>query len=54
LIGKEVALLINEFIEAGFHKINFDASKLNLSSGVYFYKLMVDGFVETKSMILLK
>ncbi len=62
ILGKEVATLVNEQIDAGKHKVDFDASGLN--SGVYFYKLLVadlqgkDGkareFVETKKMILLK
>lgn len=62
ILGKEVATLVNEQIEEGKHKVDFDASGLN--SGVYFYKLLVsdlqgkDGrageFVETKKMILLK
>ena len=54
LTGKEVALLINEFTEAGNYKINFDAAKLNISSGVYFYHLATNGYSETKPMILLK
>lgn len=62
ILGKEIATLVNEQIDAGKHKVDFDASGLN--SGVYFYKLLVsdlqgkDGkageFVETKKMILLK
>ena len=54
MTGKEVALLINELKESGIHKINFDAAKLNISSGVYFYHLATNGYSETKPMILLK
>jgi photosystem II stability/assembly factor-like uncharacterized protein len=52
VLGNEVAVLVNEFKEAGAHKIDFDAS--NLVSGVYFYKLQVGSFIETKKMILLR
>ncbi len=52
--GKEIVSLINEFRQSGNHKINFDASKYGLSSGVYFYTLTAEGITKTKSMIMLK
>ncbi|RPI65373.1 MAG: T9SS C-terminal target domain-containing protein [Ignavibacteriales bacterium] len=52
--GKEVVTLINEFKGTGNHRINFEANKYNLSSGVYFYTLSADGLTQTKPMILLK
>ncbi len=53
MLGKEVAALVNAKLNAGTYKYNFDASLL--SSGVYFYKLAVDGnIVDTKRMVLLK
>ena len=54
VLGREVATLLNnEQIEAGEHEIQFDASAL--TSGVYFYRLSVDGeFSETKKLLLLK
>jgi len=51
-LGKEVNSLINEVKQAGYHEINFDGA--NLSSGVYFYKLITPNYSETKNMILLK
>ena len=54
LIGNEVASLLNEFIDAGPKKVNFEVVKYNLASGVYFYRLTADGFTQTKPMILLK
>jgi hypothetical protein len=51
-IGKEVAELVNEEQDKGFHKVDFNAS--NLPSGVYFYRIQAGSFVETKKMILLK
>ncbi len=52
LMGQLVATLVNGQLSAGSYKTDFDASKL--SSGVYFYKLNVDGFMMTKKMMLLK
>src|SRR5574338_136633 len=52
--GKEVASIINDFISEGKHSIFFDAAKYNLSSGIYFYTLAVNGYTQTKPMMLLK
>src|SRR5574338_420374 len=52
--GKEVASIINDFISEGKHSIFFDAAKYNLSSGIYFYTLTVNGYTQTKPMMLLK
>jgi hypothetical protein len=52
VLGKEVTTLINGQVEAGNHKVNFDAT--NLNSGVYFYRLESGSFIDTKKMILLK
>ncbi|MBL1214443.1 MAG: T9SS type A sorting domain-containing protein [Ignavibacteriae bacterium] len=51
-LGEEVASLTNNLFEAGVHNITFDAS--NFISGVYFYKLEADNFVQVKKMMLLK
>jgi hypothetical protein len=52
VLGNEVATLVDEYREAGRYEIEFDASKL--SSGIFFYKLQVGSYVETRKMILLK
>ncbi|MBN1638145.1 MAG: T9SS type A sorting domain-containing protein, partial [Ignavibacteriales bacterium] len=52
ILGEQVALLKNEQMNAGLHKVEFNAS--HLSSGIYFYRLEAGKFVETKKMILLK
>lgn len=52
-MGREVSTLVNENKNAGNYSISFDAS--NLSSGVYYYKLVAGGsFSQTKKMILLR
>jgi hypothetical protein len=50
--GKRVASLVNDEMEAGNYKFDFNAGVL--SSGVYFYKLTAEGFTETKKMMLVK
>jgi len=52
ILGEEIKILLNEEKEAGYHSINFNAS--DLPSGVYFYQLRANNFVETKKMLLLK
>ncbi len=51
-IGQQVAELLNSKIEAGNHKVNFDAS--TFSSGVYFYRISSGDFTSAKKMILLR
>ena len=51
-IGEEVAVVLNEEREPGYHQIEFNA--INLPSGVYFYQLKAGSFFETKKMLLLK
>lgn len=52
VLGKEIATLINTNKSIGNHQVIFDAT--SLSSGMYFYRLQVGDFVETKKMILMK
>ncbi|MFI5145322.1 MAG: DUF2341 domain-containing protein [Ignavibacteria bacterium] len=52
ITGREVETLVNEFLAAGYHEADFDAT--NLASGVYFYKLEAGSFVDQKKMIVLK
>jgi photosystem II stability/assembly factor-like uncharacterized protein len=51
-IGEEVAVVLNEEREAGYHQVEFNAT--NLPSGVYFYQLKAGEFISIKKMILLK
>jgi photosystem II stability/assembly factor-like uncharacterized protein len=51
-IGEEVAVLVNEEQDKGFHKVDFKAA--NLPSGVYFYQLRAGDYTSVKKMILLK
>ncbi|MFH1195170.1 MAG: T9SS type A sorting domain-containing protein [bacterium] len=52
LLGVEVKTLVDEFFEAGEHKVVFNAEAL--SSGVYLYNIKAGNFSETKKMILIR
>jgi len=52
ILGKEVTTLVNKKQSSGNYDVEFDGS--DLPSGVYFYRLQADGFMETKKMILLR
>jgi hypothetical protein len=52
VLGREVAVLVNEVKQAGFHTVDFNAS--NLASGIYFYKIEAGDFNAVKKMMLVK
>ncbi|MEW6040219.1 MAG: putative Ig domain-containing protein [Elusimicrobiota bacterium] len=52
VLGQEVGVLIDQTMGAGFHKVDFDASKLN--TGMYIYKIEADNFVSVKKMLFVK
>lgn len=51
-LGQEVAALVNENQEPGYHESTFEGT--NLASGVYLYRLQAGSFVQTKRLLLLK
>lgn len=51
-LGKEVATLVNEKLNAGSYEETWNAS--DFSSGIYFYRINAGEFTETKKMILVK
>jgi hypothetical protein len=50
--GKKVATLVNGSKSAGYYTVDWNASQY--SSGIYFYRLQTNGFVDTKKMVLMK
>ena len=51
-LGQEIETLINRFMEAGVHEINFNA--VGLISGMYFYRLDAGEFTQVRKMTLIK
>ncbi len=56
VLGLEVATLVDGHQEAGGHAISFGTrdGNLNLSSGVYYYRLEAGFFISTKKLIFIK
>jgi hypothetical protein len=52
VLGRDVAVLVNEFKTAGSYSLEFNASEL--SSGVYFYRIEAGDFKDVKKMTLVK
>jgi hypothetical protein len=52
LLGRKIETLVSGKQEAGTHSVVWDGR--DKSSGIYFYKLQVGDFTETKRMLLLK
>ena len=52
ILGREVKTLINEYKQAGYYIISFDAS--SLSSGIYFYRIKASNYTDTKKMMVVK
>lgn len=52
VLGNEVATLVNEEKSAGNYSVKFE--KNNLSSGIYFYQIKSENYIETKKMVLLR
>jgi len=57
MMGRKVKTLVNGIQNSGFKTIQWNAkNEMNspVSAGLYFYTIQIDGFKETKRMILLK
>jgi poly(3-hydroxybutyrate) depolymerase len=52
MLGREVATLFDGVRQAGNYVVTFDGS--GLASGVYFYRMRAEKFVETKKLVLLR
>ncbi len=51
-LGNLVETLVNREQEAGIYQVEFNP--VNLASGIYFYQIKTNSFVETKKLVLLK
>jgi len=52
VLGRRVETLVNGFQSAGYHQITWKAG--SQTSGMYFFKIQANNYVEQKSMMLLK
>ncbi len=52
ILGQKICMLVSEKQHAGYHQIEWDASQVN--SGVYFYRLEAEGYIDVKKMIVIK
>jgi hypothetical protein len=55
--GQKVATLVDRSMDAGVHLVTWDGRNeigASVASGVYFYRIEVNGFQQTKKMMLLK
>lgn len=52
ILGREVKTIMNENKDGGYYLLEIDAS--NLSSGIYFYRMIAGNYVKTLKMSLLK
>ncbi|MEQ8579590.1 MAG: T9SS type A sorting domain-containing protein [Balneola sp.] len=52
LLGREIYTLVSGKMNAGNHKVEFNAS--GLSTGLYFYRIQAGSFIQTKKMMLIK
>jgi subtilisin family serine protease len=55
IVGKEVATIVNGNKKKGDYRVEFDTGDhKNLSSGIYYYRIVSGNFSDVKKMILLK
>jgi hypothetical protein len=52
IIGQRVATISNQQIKAGYHEIHLNASALG--SGIYFYRMSSEGFVQVRKLMVIK
>jgi hypothetical protein len=52
ILGREVAVLVNERKNPGSYEVKFDGSRF--ASGVYFYRIQAQDFTQVKRLLLLK
>jgi len=52
LLGREVAVLVDEALLPGVKELNWDASQI--ASGIYFYRLEIPGRIFTRKMAVVK
>ncbi|MGA2668719.1 MAG: T9SS type A sorting domain-containing protein [Ignavibacteria bacterium] len=52
ILGHEIITLVNEQLKPGTYEVQWDASRS--ASGVYFYRIEADNFIDSKKMLVIK
>ena len=52
VLGQQIVILKNDFQQAGYHNLKFNAN--TLSSGIYYYSIKTGNYNQVRKMILLK
>jgi len=52
ILGEKIALLVDDEKTAGYHEVILDAERL--STGMYFYRVRANQFVDTKKLVILR
>jgi len=55
--GRKITTLIDAYLEAGEHRVEWDgtdASGVSMASGIYLYRMRADGMIESRKMLLIK
>ena len=52
VVGQKVATLLNRDVEPGEHTIVFSVWEYQLSSGLYFYRMVAGSYTETKKFVV--
>lgn len=52
LLGREITTLVDDYVNAGYHEVVFEA--VDISSGIYVYRIHAGEYVETMRLMLLK
>jgi len=52
VLGNEITTLVNKEKSVGSYEVDFNAS--SLPSGIYFYRIQAESYVDTKKMVLMK
>lgn len=56
ILGREIETLVNDFQEPGLYQVQFPSvtQSSELSSGIYFYRIDINGVSEVKKMLLVR
>jgi hypothetical protein len=52
VLGRELETLVKEALKPGIYQVRYSSDKL--TSGVYFYRLATNEYLETKKMVVIK